>query len=213
MAELAFLDTETTGLDPRRHEVWEIAVILRDTNGYETEHLWQIRQTEAHLRFIADPKALRINRYHDRIAVPGQADAADMLNDTAPVPLRFMELAERLHTVLKDAILIGSNPGFDAAFLHRLLGLGMPPWHYRPIDVATLAAGFRHGQAASHAYGGDYAFASDYPSLPYRSYELSRAVGVEPPGPDTAHTALGDARWARDLYDALTTTTQEKLRG
>jgi DNA polymerase III epsilon subunit-like protein len=33
---------------------------------------------------------------------------------------------------------------------------------------------------------------------------LSRKVGVEPPGEGVAHTALGDARWARDVYDAVT---------
>jgi DNA polymerase III epsilon subunit-like protein len=39
---------------------------------------------------------------------------------------------------------------------------------------------------------------------PINSRWLSRQVGVEPPGPDVAHTALGDARWARDVYDAVT---------
>lgn len=208
MQKIAFVDTETTGLDPRRHEVWEIAVILLGADGTETEHLWQIRPAEGHMRFIADPAALRINRYHERIAVPGNAEAADMLDDIGdghtPVPLRMTEVAEQIHLLLKDAVMVGSNPAFDAAFLHHLLGLGQPPWHYRTVDVATLAAGYRLGQAASGAYGGDFLFTGDYPTLPYSSRRLSQAVGVEPPGPDDAHTALGDARWAKAVFDAVT---------
>lgn len=29
MTVLAFVDTETTGLDPDRHEIWEVALIVR----------------------------------------------------------------------------------------------------------------------------------------------------------------------------------------
>jgi hypothetical protein len=39
---------------------------------------------------------------------------------------------------------------------------------------------------------------------PISSRWLSRQVGVEPPGEGVAHTALGDARWARDVHDAIT---------
>ena len=87
------------------------------------------------------------------------------------------------------------------------------PWHYRPIDIATLAAGYRYGQAASGAYGGDFTFPTDYPQVPYRSYELSRAVGVEPPAKAEAHTALGDARWAKAVYDAVTGTGETQTLG
>ncbi|MBP5930166.1 hypothetical protein F3K39_19045 [Streptomyces sp. LBUM 1479] len=45
--------------------------------------------------------------------------------------------------------------------------------------------------------------------LPWRAHILSRAVGVEPPAEDAAHTGLGDARWARDVYDAA--MVQEKF--
>ncbi|WP_267595512.1 hypothetical protein [Carbonactinospora thermoautotrophica] len=40
--------------------------------------------------------------------------------------------------------------------------------------------------------------------MPWRSDELSIACEVEPAPPEDRHTALGDARWARDLYDAIT---------
>jgi oligoribonuclease (3'-5' exoribonuclease) len=194
---LAFTDTETTGLDPVRHALWEIAIIRREPDGTETEHLWQIRPTRAELA-VADLEALCINRYHDRAAVPGAAVAADMLADAAP--LGYLDVARRVFAALDGAVLVGSNPHFDASFLHRFLQTGRVPWHYRPVDVATLAAGYVHGASDATQYPG----ADAASALPFSSRDLSRAVGVEPPGPDAAHTALGDARWARDVFDAVT---------
>ena len=186
---IAFVDTETTGLDPFLHDAWEIAVIRRE-GGHDTEHVYRIQPdlTNAH------PKALEINRYHERTGSP---DWHWDDRETA---------ARRLYGLLNGAVMVGSNPAFDAEMLAHLLGRYYPqpkPWHYRVVDVATLAAGFRWGQAASNAYGGDFLFPGDFPALPYSSYTLSRAVGVEPPAADVAHTALGDARWARDVWDAV----------
>lgn len=40
--------------------------------------------------------------------------------------------------------------------------------------------------------------------IPPSSYELSRRVGVEPPGAAAAHTAPGDAPWAARWWERLT---------
>lgn len=187
---LAFLDTETTGLDPFVHDPWEIAVIFRE-GDLDTEHVFRIEPDLTN----ADPKALEINRYHERTSAPSW---------------QWQErrsTAARLYGLLNGVVLIGSNPGFDAEMLTHLFGryyAEPKPWHYRTVDIATLAAGYRYGQAGSGVFGGDFAFPTDYPQLPYKSYELSKAVGVEPPAKDVAHTALGDARWAKAVYDAVT---------
>ncbi|MFD7884056.1 hypothetical protein ACFV3N_16655 [Streptomyces bauhiniae] len=191
MRPIAFIDTETTHLSADIGEAWEVAVILRqfedDGTHTDTEYLWQIRPDLTH----ADPEALRVGRYKERFAVPPGIEAAFTAHESGHVtPMTRAEVIAAITNVLDLAVLVGSNPGFDDRFLRKLLGRGNARWHYRPYDIVQLAAAKIGAQAAG--------------PLPWSSYVLSRAVGVEPPAEDVAHTALGDARWARDVYDAAT---------
>ena len=188
---IAFVDTETTHLDAEKGDAWEVAVILRETDGEQaadTEYVWQIRPNLA----TADPESLRIGRYLDRFAVPAHVEAAFTGYPDKAVPMTRFQAVSAIRSVLDGAVLVGSNPGFDDRFLRKLLGAA--PWHYRPLDIATLAAG--------HMWALDHDLMAKDPK-PISSRWLSRQVGVEPPG-DDAHQALVDARWARDVYDAVT---------
>ena len=193
--KLAFVDTETTGLDPFLHDVWEVAVIVRE-GGHDTEHTFRLRPA---CFADADPKALEINRYMERVTAPGWK-----WDDRQPA-------ARQLYRLLDGAVMVGSNPAFDAEFLAHFFGSYFEkpkPWHYRTIDVATLAAGRQYGLAVALTGVGGELRDDDLPTLPFSSYGLSRWAGIEPPAPDVAHTALGDARWARDLWDALVPVAQ-----
>jgi oligoribonuclease (3'-5' exoribonuclease) len=218
---LAFIDTETTGLDPRTHDAWEIAVILRRPGATDLEYLFHIRTSLAQ----ADPKALEINQYEQRFAVP-DGEFAIEISTTTPdevTPLTEADLMHDLVTILDGAMLVGSNPAFDDRFLSKIFHeAGVTPrWHYRTVDVATMAVGHLYGQAYTltkqHCDAEFYARADQLLGGGWKSYELSRLMGIEPPAKAAAHTALGDARWARDVYDAITkadafyTATDEQL--
>lgn len=198
---LAIVDTETTGLDPERHEVWEVALILPHDDGQDEEYLWQLPVTLEH----ADPMALSISGFYDRRWEHSEddddaADAIDgKLNGLAKYVVaetgvfawayRFCELTAGRH-------LVGAVPSFDAIRLERLLRkwYAAPAWHYHLIDVETLAVGW-----LSRGFTGKPP--TEIP-LPWSSRDLSRLVGVNPDN-YPQHTALGDARWALDIWRTI----------
>ena len=111
-ATLCFIDTETTGLDARIHQPYEVCIWREDEDEPRTLHL-------PHSLDYADGAALRIGGYFDR--------------GFEPFPDRGRAAAD-LTTALRDVTLVGSNPAFDAAMLTRFIGA--PVWHYRLINVA-----------------------------------------------------------------------------
>ncbi|PXY20851.1 3'-5' exonuclease [Prauserella muralis] len=116
MTDVVFLDTETTGLDPLRHEVWEVAYAVND-GPIVTAYL-------PHSLRTADPAALEMNGYWDRAPV-GMSPCFGALADV------------ELRRALTGVTVVGSNPAFDTAFLRARWGVA--PWHYRLLDVATYA--------------------------------------------------------------------------
>lgn len=176
MTQLAFVDTETLGLDERIHPIWEIAVVLHTPVGdgqvEVTEHAWQLLVSE-HDISRADPKALEITRFHERY------DASMALGVLMTIDL-LVELLE------PGCILVGNVVSFDEERLRRLFRIaGHPwPWHYHLVDVESVAAG---------ALGIE---------PPWESEKLSAALGIVPPEGEDRHSALADARWAQKMYAA-----------
>jgi DNA polymerase III epsilon subunit-like protein len=198
MTKFVFCDTETTGLNPDLHDVWEIAAVVRE-HGTDREYSWMVRPDLTH----ADPKALEIGGFYERFETPCDEVGTtmvtshfdpEMVGETPPATYVAADLAE----FLAGAIVVGSNPAFDQAFLSRWLRRHGQAWcaHYRTVDVVTLGA----GRAMAHE--GDYD--PHAIEMPPSSRLVAERWGVDLRRYPT-HTALGDARWVRDLYDAVTT--------
>lgn len=184
-APLAFVDVESTGLDPDVHEIWEVGLILRDSEGIEVERSWQLPVDLGR----ADPMALKIGRFHER-----RSGWAGSLCWPDTFAREFADLTVGAH-------LVGAVVSFDEERLRKLLRANSqcPMWHHHLIDVEALAVGWL---AAAYDPETPVPPSMDKCRPPWKSDELSLAVGIDPANFDR-HSALGDAQWARAIYDAI----------
>ena len=196
-APLCFVDTETDGVHPDR-KVWEVALIRLEPDGGDAESVRFFVEIDLS---TADPFGLRVGRFYERHP-RGQylAGLLDELiepdheldwNDTGWLVTR-RSAAYAVARFTHGAHLVGCVPNFDAEVLAALLRD-----HDRP------PAGHPHLGAVEARAVGFLAGRGEPVVPPWRSEDLSRALGVEPPGETERHTALGDARWAMRLYDAV----------
>jgi len=117
----------------------------------------------------------------------------------------LLTVAEALARILDGAHLVGAVPSFDAAFLEPFLRRhGQAAcWHYHLIDVEALAVGYLAGRWTQARADGMAAEAGPFVvPMPWDSDALSSAIGIAVSDEDK-HTALGDARWAKAMYDAV----------
>lgn len=181
MDPVVFLDTETTGRD-RLRRAWEIAMIRRDDLG-EREVTIFVDIADLAL-YQADPKALAIGRFDDRHPQRRGKLGRDQHLMTGA------DAAGVVQEWTAGARVFGVVPSFDTGCLDSLMERHgrSPKWHFQPWDIAVLATGYLIGRQQP---------------VERSAEETSRACGVNVPSSDERHTALGDARWVRRLYDRI----------
>lgn len=175
MNDLAFLDCETTGLDPEKNEIIELAILRIDPKTLEEKELF-------HEYFFPTkpvaPEICAINGYSEKLWRERGAYTIDR------------NALERIFKILTDTTPVGQNPTFDLGFLKAIFKtwgssshISFPKIDYHVYDVATLAwplvvAGLIPGVSLKHTR---------------RYFELG---GEE-------HRALGDVRATLGVYKIL----------
>jgi len=165
---LAFVDLETTGIDPSIHEIIEIGIVRAHQTGDPKEPLVEVDRfgmkiAPEHIE-RANPKALQVNHYH-----PDEWKDAVLFKDAFPI----------IDEKLKGHVFVAQNVAFDVGFLvrayERMGKLLDETIYYHKLDVASLAMG------------------KEYWSPTYRRFslhELSTNMSITN---TKAHSALADA--------------------
>lgn len=184
-SQVAFIDTETTGLHPNLNPIWEIAIIADDV-----EHLWQVRLPDFAYNYISE-WVLENTRFKDDY----REDSALSLEDTA----------DKLEELLKGRHLVGACPWFDSQRLHNIWMYCRPedqfnhPWHYHLIDIECLTIGYFKGVYDDGCemllLGGPDLH------LPMKHDDLMKELGV--PENLAKHTAMGDARTVKVAFEKI----------
>jgi|SRR5882672_12079327 len=188
---ICFIDTETTGLNRKRRQIWDFACIVRDVEEagggsyVDTEYQFFIDYIDLS---DADPFGLKVGHFWERY--PGRAVNGDPRQRVNARHDRTLisedDAAERIAEMTADAIWVGAVPSFDEETTAKLLRRNgyIGRWDYHLVDVETLAAGYLGIEP------------------PWKNDVINKAAGITIPEADR-HSALGDARGVRDLYDKI----------
>ena len=192
--QIAVIDCETTGLDPTRHEVWEVCAALWDPEATRPEsethpqtpgwryHVWQLPVNLGR----ADPVALRIGQFHER--------RYDRFSQRYAYDSSLLSwFAEDFANLTRDKHMMGAVPTFDEAFLNKLLAEHGQCWemHYHLIDIEAMAVGYQAAKQLATP-------------LPWKSDELSAMIGVNAEAfEEGKHTAMGDCAWTIAQWEII----------
>lgn len=131
---LIFLDTETTGLNPEKHRIIDLAFRVFDSmTGKEVIRYDTIVNQPDWVWGEADPASLEFNGYTWEKILEGKTEksvAAEIVND-----FHRLNLAER------GGVFICQNPAFDRSFFLQIVDAEMQEhygWPYHWLDLASM---------------------------------------------------------------------------
>lgn len=170
---LAFIDIETTGTNPEKHEIIELACVLVDEKDgvYTIVDEFEMKIKPTHLE-TAEEEALRINGYND----------ADWL-----FAYSLLEALGHLSKKADGCVMVAQNVSFDYSFLIKgfhATGIA-DPFFYAKLDTIPMA----------------YLALRKNPNITsYTLRSLADHFGIQN---DRAHTALADTRVTVEIFKRL----------
>lgn len=129
-----FIDLETTGLDPSKHCVIEIAFKILDVSTGEVKVSYQniIKQSFSEWE-KRDPISVEINGFTLEMLLEGK--------DPDVVSKEVIEIFERAGIQRCKSFFIGQNPAFDRGFFGQLVNIYTQQdlnWPYHWLDLASM---------------------------------------------------------------------------
>lgn len=176
--DLVFVDTETTGLDPKIHELIEIGFVRvrqiwaeNEQPKFEVVEEWSKKIKPEHIE-VADPISLKINGY----TVTGWQGA-----------FKLEEVMREFSEKTNEGIMVAHNVSFDAGFIDMAYSKCKirNTMHYHRLDTVSMAFAKLHNTPDVTRY-----------SLG----ELCKNFGIIH---EDAHSALSDARACYELFKKL----------
>lgn len=173
---LAFVDIETTGFEPERHEIIELGLVLVRQLGDKGQEFEVIEELEFKIKperiQDADPQSLKVNGYD-----PSAWIFANTLTEAMKV------FAEKT----KDAIFVAHNLTFDYSFIDKAFKTTAieNKMFYPKIDTISLAFAKLHANPKIDKF---------------RLQKLCEYFGVQN---ERAHSALADTRALFEVYKRL----------
>lgn len=132
---LSFVDLETSGLDPEKHDVVEAAAVrVSVIPGPDWESSWKVEKT-------LDVKVMPGHMYMEPFVARINGFSAEAWKDAVPLP----EMLTAMYEIIDTSIVFGSKPDFDHSFLKA--GFDALGWNFprvisnHRIDVPTFAIG------------------------------------------------------------------------
>lgn len=182
---LCMIDVETSGRDPKKHAILELALGALGTRKGSQELIgvtdFLISEPPG---FEVEPKALEINGLDIDTVLSDGRNPIVAVTDI----LGFFKASGFEHQI----VLVGWNVGFDASFLRRLWSVAGRDaefdkvFSYRAIDLASVAMSLN---AAGHA-------------VPVSSQDAFKFFGATPE-PGQRHRARGDMLAALTVFEAM----------
>jgi DNA polymerase III epsilon subunit-like protein len=192
--QVCVIDTETTGLDPHFHEIWEICILPVDSdfNVRKDVFPFHITMKPEHPERVND-EANRLSKGNIAKACReghDQEKAKELLDHWwNKLDLPYNAYGSRQCTVIP----LGQNYGYDRGFIQRWLGTDLygDYFHYHYRDTMTTAL-YLNDRAASRGE-----------PVPFSKVNLSYLASTLKIPHERAHTALDDCNVTRQVYQRM----------